>query len=177
MPKTSARVWKAGWIGTKAKMPVTTDILRSYIKPRAVIREWLGVEREDHALATLMAAAALIFVAQWPFAARQAHLDPTVPLDARIGGSLLGVLFLLPLFCYLFAGLSHLVARVFGGKGSFFGARMALFWALLAVSPLMLLQGLVAGFIGPGVQLMAVAILTGVAFLWMWLNMLIEAET
>lgn len=158
-------------------MPVTTDILRSYVRPRAVIRERLGVQREDRALATLMGAAVLIFVAQWPFAARQAHLDPSVPLDARIGGSLLGVLFLLPLFCYLLAGLSHLLAGIFGGRGSFFGARMALFWALLAVSPLMLLQGLVAGFIGPGVQLAVVAAVTGVAFVWMWLNMLIEAES
>ena len=48
-------------------------------------------------------------------------------------------------------------------------ARIALFWALLAVTPLMLLQGLVAAFAGPG----AAPDVTGVAvfavFLWFWL--------
>lgn len=158
-------------------MSVVTDILRSYTRPRAVIRARLGEVREDRALAVLMVAALLVFVAQWPVAARSAHLDPSVPLDARIGGSLLAVLFLMPLLCYLLAALSHLLARVAGGRGSFYGTRMALFLALLAVAPLMLLQGLVAGFVGPGPQLSAVSIVTGAAFLWIWLNMLIEAET
>lgn len=157
-------------------MPVASDILSSYLRPRAVIRRKLE-PREDRALATLMGAAGLIFVAGWPQAARMAHLDPSVPLDARLGGSLMAVLFLLPLFCYVLAALSHLVAKVLGGKGSFFGARMALFQALLAIAPLMLLQGLVAGFIGPGPQLTAASLLTGGAFLWIWLNMLIEVET
>ncbi|NUB43816.1 YIP1 family protein [Fertoebacter nigrum] len=159
-------------------MPVTADILESYRRPRAVIARKLAAGlREDRALATLMGACGLIFVAQWPGLARAAHLEPSVPLDARIGGALMGVIFLLPPLCYLVAAGSHLVARALGGKGSFFGARLALFQALLAVTPLMLLQGLVGGFIGPGPAFLAIGLVVLAAFGWIWVQMLIGAET
>ncbi|MCA0422516.1 MAG: YIP1 family protein [Proteobacteria bacterium] len=158
-------------------MAVSTDMLRAWRHPRALIREKLGQgPREDRALALLMAACGLLFVAQWPVHARAAYLDPTTPLDARLGGALLGSLFLLPLLAYAVAGLSHLVARAVGGKGQGFGARLAFFWALLAVAPVALLQGLVAGMIGPSPGLIAVQLLAGGGFLWIWLSMLVEAE-
>lgn len=158
-------------------MAVSTDMLRAWRHPRALIREKLGQgPREDRALALLMAACGLLFVAQWPVHARAAYLDPTTPLEARLGGALLGSLFLLPLLAYAVAGLSHLVARAVGGKGQGFGARLALFWALLAVAPVALLQGLVAGMIGPSPGLIAVQLLAGGGFLWIWLSMLVEAE-
>ena len=108
--------------------------------------------------------------------ARAAHVDPAIPLDARMGGALLGTLFLLPPIAYAVAALSHLVARAFGGTGSFFSARLALFWALLAVSPLMLLQGLVRGFIGPGPALTLVGLAVLATFLMLWVTSLIESE-
>ena len=77
---------------------------------------------------------------------------------------------------YLLAALGHLAARLFGGRGSFFGARIALFWALLAVTPLMLLQGLVAAFIGPGAGLTAIGLLVFAVFLWFWFSGLAAAE-
>lgn len=158
-------------------MAVSTDMLRAWRHPRALIREKLGQgPREDRALALLMAACGLLFVAQWPVHARAAYLDPTTPLEARLGGALLGSLFLLPLLAYAVAGLSHLVARAVGGKGQGFGARLALFWALLAVAPVALLQGLVAGMIGPSPGLIVVQLLAGGGFLWIWLSMLVEAE-
>ena len=158
-------------------MPVTSDILTSYRRPRAVIAAKLTAGlREDRALAALLGACGLIFVAQGPGLARAAHLDPAIPLDARISGALMGVIFLLPPLCYGVAAISHLAARAMGGKGSFFGARLALFWALLAVSPLMLLHGLVGGLIGPGTGFALVGVAVLVAFGWIWINMLIEAE-
>jgi hypothetical protein len=93
-----------------------------------------------------------------------------------MGGALLGTLFLLPPIAYAVAALSHLVARAFGGTGSFFSARLALFWALLAVSPLMLLQGLVRGFIGPGPALTLVGLAVLATFLVLWVTSLIESE-
>jgi hypothetical protein len=158
-------------------MAVSTDMLRAWRHPRALMREKLGQgPREDRALALLMAACGLLFVAQWPVHARAAYLDPTTPLEARLGGALLGSLFLLPLLAYAAAGLSHLVARAVGGKGQGFGARLSFFWALLAVAPVALLQGLVAGMIGPSPGLIAVQLLAGGGFLWIWLSMLVEAE-
>ena len=158
-------------------MPVSTDILESNRRPREVFRRKLaGGAHEGRALATLIGACLLIFVAQWPGLARAAYVDPAIPLDARMGGALLGTLFLLPPIAYGVAALSHLVARAFGGKGNFFTARLALFWALLAVSPLMLLQGLVRGFIGPGPALTLVGLAVLAAFLALWVISLLESE-
>lgn len=158
-------------------MTITRDILRSWRQPRAVIRAKLAAgEREDRALAVLMGASLLLFVAQWPGLSRAAFLDPTTPLDARLGGALMACLFILPLLAYAIALISHLIARVFGGKGSGFGARLALFWALLAIAPAMLLQGLAAGFMGESVTLKLVQLTVLVGFLWIWLSMLIQAE-
>lgn len=159
-------------------MSVTQRIVASWRDPRGVMRAMLAAgPREDRALALLMAACGIIFVAQWPGLARAAHLDPSVPLDARMGGALMGTLFLVPLLAYGLGALSHLVARAMGGQGSFYAARLALFWSLLAVSPLMLLQGLVAGFIGPGLQAGIVGLLVLAGFLFQWINALVVAES
>ena len=123
-----------------------------------------------------MAACLLIFVGQWPRLAREAYLTPELTLDLLITSALLGWLFLAPLVLYGLAALSHAVARILGGKGSWFSARLAMFWALLAASPLWLLHGLVAGFVGPGPALSSVEILMVIGFLFIWLNGLIEAE-
>jgi len=103
-------------------------------------------------------------------------LNPTTPLDARLGGALLACVFLLPLLAYAIAAASHVIARLFGGRGSGLGARLALFWALLAIAPAMLLQGLVAGFVGPGAALNLVYILVALGFLRLWFLMLAEVE-
>lgn len=158
-------------------MAVTLDILRAWRDPKGLLRQKLGAgQREDRAFAVLMGACALVFVAQWPRLSREAFYRPDVPFEARLGGALMAVMFLLPLILYLLAALSHLLARVVGGKGSWFSARLALFWALLAVSPLMLLHGLVAGFLGQGTQATVVGGLVAAGFLYLWLNMLVEAE-
>jgi hypothetical protein len=158
-------------------MPVSTDIVESYLRPRAVFRRHLSLgEQEGRALAILMGACLLIFVSQWPGLARAAHEDPSIPLDARMGGALMGTLFLLPPIAYAVAGLSHLVARALGGKGSYYGARLALFWSLLAISPLMLFQGLVRGFIGPGPALTVVGLAVLAGFVTLWISALVESE-
>lgn len=158
-------------------MTVTLDILSTWRRPRSIIRAKLAQGmREDRALAVLMGACALLFLAQWPALSRAAHLDPSVPLDARLGGALLATIFILPPVLYALAALSHLIARAFGGKGSPYGARLALFWALLCAAPLVLFHGLVAGFLGQELQVTVVGVIVFLAFLWLWLTLLIEAE-
>ena len=158
-------------------MAVTIDIVKSYRRPRLVIRRHLDAgENEGRALAILMGACLLIFVAQWPMLVRAAYLDPSQPLEARLSGALMGTVFLLPPICYAIAGASHLFARVFGGKGSFYGARLALFLSLLAVTPLMLFHGLIGGFIGEGPASLLVGFVVLGAFVAIWGLMLFEAE-
>ena len=88
----------------------------------------------------------------------------------------MGWLFIAPLALYAIAALSHLIARALGGQGSWYSARLALFWSLLAASPLWLLNGLVAGFIGPGLQLGLTSAIALAVFLIFWGLSLIEAE-
>lgn len=157
-------------------MPVTSDITATYRGPRRVMRKLLSMgQREDRALAILMGACFIVFIAQMPRLSREAHLTGR-ELNMLLGGALLGWLFLAPLMLYALAGLSHMIARLIGGQGNWFGARLALFWSLLASTPLLLLHGLVAGFIGPGPGLQAVGFVWFVIFAWFWIASLVQAE-
>ncbi|WP_104016914.1 YIP1 family protein [Roseovarius nitratireducens] len=157
-------------------MPVTRDIIATYRGPRRVVRRLLEMgPREDRALVMLIAACVLVFVAQWPRLAREAHLTEQ-ELNPLLGGALLAWVFIAPLLLYALALLSHGAARLIGGRGTAYGARLALFWAFLAASPLILLHGLVAGFVGPGPGLQGVGLIWCGVFLWFWISGLREAE-
>jgi len=157
-------------------MPVTRDITATYRGPGRVMQRLLQMgQREDRALAILMAACVVVFIAQMPRLAREAHLSGQ-ELNMLLGGTLLAWVIIAPLIFYLLAALSHMVARLLGGKGDWFGARLALFWALLASCPLILLHGLVAGFVGPGPALDIVGLLWLVVFGWFWASGLRQAE-
>ncbi len=159
-------------------MSVTRDIVQSWRRPRVVIRRLLSMgRREDRALMFLLVACGLIFVAQWPRLSREAFLDPSVPLEARLSITFFAMLMVWPILLYLLAGLSHLMARGFGGKGTWYSSRLALFWALLASSPAWLLYGLMTGFIGESAGVQVVGLLVLGAFLGIWIMGLIEAES
>ena len=157
-------------------MAITRDIAATYRGPRRVVEDLLTLgKREDRALAYLMGACLLFFIARMPALARQAH-ETGQELDMLMGGTLLAWLFIAPLILYLIAGLVRLVARHLGGKGTAYGARLALFWALLASTPLILLHGLVAGFIGPGPGLQIVGLLWFGVFMWFWISGMLASE-
>ncbi|MCT8160519.1 YIP1 family protein [Pseudoruegeria sp. SHC-113] len=159
-------------------MPVTTDIVQSYRAPRKVLRRQIdGGAGEERALAFVMIACFISFVARWPELSRAVHLDPTGPdLAERMSEAFVGGVFVAPLFFYGLAAVSHLIAKLFGGQARWVEARLALFWALLAVSPLVLLRGLVAGFIGDSPGHSLVSAIAGAAFLIIWIAGLLEAE-
>lgn len=157
-------------------MSVTADIAQTWRRPWAGLRRQLsrGV-REDRALAYLMIACALIFVSEWPALQRAAAADPDTPLDARLGGALMAWLGLMPLVFYGLAGLSHLIARLFRGVGTYHAARIALFWALLCAAPAWLAQAAVSvAAPGPVAELAGALALAG--FLWLWLPALVAVE-
>ncbi|MEL0438558.1 YIP1 family protein [Phycobacter sp. K97] len=156
-------------------MAVTTDIVATYRGPRRVIARLLSMgPREDRLLAFLMFGCTLAFVAQMPRLSREAHLTGQ-ELNMLLGGALLGLIFIAPLALYTVSWVVHLLARLFGGAGDSYRSRLVLFWTLLASSPLLLLNGLVAGFIGPGPALSSVGILWLAVCLWFWLSGMIEA--
>lgn len=158
-------------------MAITLDMLKSWRNPRGTVRARIASGREDRALATVMGAGVLAFVAQLPAHARAAELDKSIPFDARVGVALFVWLFIFPLIAYAVALLSHGIARALGGKGSGFAARMALFWAFLCTTPAMLFHGLLRGFIGDTTTVSAIGGAVFLGFLYLWLRMMIEAES
>lgn len=136
-------------------MAVTTDIVQTWRNPRAVYRRLLAVgQREDRAIAMLMAACFLVFVAQWPRLVRTSQgIDlpsgTEVPgLDRLMSYEFMSWLMIWPLGFYALAALMVLALRVFGSKLTGYGGRLALFWALLAATPAMILFGLLRGLNG-----------------------------
>ncbi len=157
-------------------MSLTTDLVATWRRPRAVLRQHLSRGRsEPFALSFLLVFLLLAFIAQWPVAARVAYLAGEESAVPRILPLAYGVLIMLPI-AYGVAALAHLVSQMLGGKGSWYASRLALFWALAAIGPLLLLQGLVHGLIGPGPALYSVWFAVGFGFLWLWFTMLHEAE-
>lgn len=142
-------------------------VLQSWWAPRRVVRGL--ADMPDRAMLVVLMAAMLIFLlAQAPGHARAAQLDPSVPLDARMGGALMAVMFLMPLLAYAVAALVSALLRLTPWRLDPRHSRLALFWALLAVAPAMLLAGLVAGLIGPGPALMLTQAVAGIGFLVIW---------
>ncbi|MFN3825218.1 MAG: YIP1 family protein [Pseudorhodobacter sp.] len=156
-------------------MSVTRDIVASWRRPRAVMRSHLARPKsEPFAFSLLVTFLVVAFVAQWPAASRDSLLHPEVPMTQRLVAASLALLALVP-FWYLLAAIGHWVARLLGAGGDHYRARLALFWALVTVTPLMLLQGLVSGMIGPGPALTSVSVLAGLVFLTFWVVNLNEA--
>ncbi len=157
-------------------MSVTNDMMRTWRAPRVVMRELLSQgQREDRALAFLMIACIVIFIAQWPRLSRIAAgfdlaAGADVPeLSQLIAYEFLGWLMVWPLMFYAIGAVSHVVAKLVGGQGSWYTARLALFWSLLATTPAALLYGMMAGFLGntAGTQLVGVFWLGAFAIIWM----------
>lgn len=147
-------------------MAVTTDIVRTWRGPAAVMRDLLAHgRREDRAIAYVMIACLIIFVSRLPaiqFEVVQGRGD--FQRDASY--AFMSLMMFMPLILYGLAAAMHLIARLLGGKGTHYRARLALFWSLLASTPVLLLYGLVRGFIGPGLEADIVGAIWVLGFLW-----------
>ncbi|UWR28025.1 YIP1 family protein [Sulfitobacter sp. S223] len=158
-------------------MALTQDIIATYKGPGRVVERFLSQGRNEvRALLFLLIAGILMFVASTPFQAREAQLDPEVPLAARLYWSGFFYVFLLPILVYLFAIIIWGLARVARRQITGFEIRFTLIWALLAATPVALLLGLTAGLIGPGIQVKAVGALWLAVFGWFWIAGLLRAD-
>ncbi len=167
-------------------MAISTDIIRTWRGPRQVFRGLLDQgPREDRLIFVVMVGCFLMFVAQLPMLARIAwqsqELAAANPdyevreLQMLIGSAFFGWLMVMPLVLYLLAGLVFLVLRLFRRPINGHGARLALFWAVLATAPVFLLLGLLTGLNGPGPGATLVAVIWGLALVVFWVQGLREA--
>lgn len=157
-------------------MAVTTDIARTWIRPRKVMRELLsqGV-REDRAIAYIMVACFVVFISRLP-GIQYNVIQGVGDFQRDASYAFMGLMMFAPLIFYLFAALVHLILKVVGGKGSFFSVRLAIFWVFLASTPALLLYGLTIGLIGPGAQANLVGYVWLIGFVWMLVPSVWEAE-
>jgi hypothetical protein len=134
-------------------------------------------QREDRALIFLMIGCGFVFLSTIPRVVRLNELGEPGDYGAQIGAAVLAWLFVVPLALYVFAAFVRLIARVFGGKGTGYSARLSLFWALLAASPLWLIWGLLAGYLGQAVAgVQAFGALAFAVFVYIWVMGIIETE-
>jgi len=154
-----------------------TDIVATYRSPRAVMRRHLDTGADEgRALMYLVLACGLSFIAQWPRLRNETAMDGSVTLDMRLGGALLGWMFIAPLVMYAVASVARLAARAFGGRGTGHSARLALFWSMLAATPSWLVSGSIAGLAGPGLPATLSGLFGYAVFFVFWLASTLEAE-
>lgn len=182
-------------------MSVTTDIFKAWVKPHAVMKRRFAQDPDEKiAFVYLAVFSVLGFVSALPGLVRQSReIDPeqqrlmmeeaaerglaipadptTATFESLFSGALMGWIFIVPLFLYIVAVFSRLIAKILGGRGTGLRARVALFWSALAITPVMLLLGLTTGFVGPGPAQLIVSTVLLSGFIWIWLNSLYVAET
>lgn len=158
-------------------MALTQDIFATYKGPKRVFARFLSQGRNEvRALLFMLIAGVLMFVAVAPYQAREAQLDAEVPLEARLYWSAFFYILILPIFIYLFALIISGLARIARRQITGYEIRFTLIWAILATTPIMLLMGLTAGFIGPGIQLQLLGIIWLGVFGWFWVSGLLSAD-
>ena len=131
-------------------MSVVSNVLYTYRSPsKAFERMYARPDNEATSLGYLMGACFLTYVAQWPYLARQAHLEE-FNLQTSLAASLLAWLLIAPLLLYALAIVLYFFHKFFKGSKSSAQIRVGLFWSFLAATPIMMLLGLVKGFLGDG---------------------------
>ena len=147
-------------------MSLLGNIIRSYRRPQAVITEFMANgAREDRALGFLAGGCVIAFIAQWPRLARQSYIEGQA-LDMLMGGALYAWIFLAPLLFYILAGLVQFVGYLLGSKRSGAQTRTVIFWAFLATAPLLLIVGVIGGFIGASAMKTFVEVIWLASFIW-----------
>ena len=145
-------------------MSVVSNVLYTYRSPsKAFERMYARPDSEATSLGYLMGACFLTYVAQWPYLARQAHLED-FNLQTSLAASLLAWLLIAPLLLYTLAIVLYFFHKFFKGSKTSAQIRVGLFWSFLAATPLMMLFGLVKGFLGHGTAESIVGFFWFVAF-------------
>ena len=145
-------------------MSVVSNVLYTYRSPsKAFELMYTRPANEATSLGYLMGACFLTYVAQWPYLARQAHLEE-FNLQTSLAASLLAWLLIAPLLLYTLAIVLYFFHKFFKGSKTSAQIRVGLFWSFLAATPLLMLFGLVKGFLGHGTAESIVGFFWFVAF-------------
>lgn len=135
--------------GPRSRSGGILGIARFYHDPRGSVRAVLASDpREARLLAFAVGAA--IFLLFERLVRLFATAGPETDLVARALEQIVSLIFFLPLFYYVVAALATLIARAFGGTGSFKDGRTGFFWAALVSGPIIVLSGLASTILPAG---------------------------
>jgi hypothetical protein len=147
-------------------MSLITNIVKSYWRPQEVFDNFAYQEfGESHALGFLTGGCCMAFMSRWPTLARKSHLM-SEPLDLMLTGALFFWIFVAPLLFYILAIVIAVCLAILGMRRQGLLVRLSLFWAFLASGPIMLVYGLVGGFLGQGPVFNGFGLLWVLVFLW-----------
>jgi Yip1-like protein len=143
------------------------DIVQTYSAPKQVLaRKMADIPGEPHLLAYVVFATILSFLARLP-----GMIDGNnsgQPLEALVGANFVASIIFAPLFLYALAALTRLASKIFGGKGSWQSARLALFWPLIALQPLLIVAQFLETLALPALVSVGLSWGSAVFFLWLW---------
>jgi hypothetical protein len=143
------------------------DIFQTYSAPKTVLaRRLADIPGEPQLLAYVVFATILSFLARLP--GMIGGNTTGQPLEAVVGANFVASIIFAPLFFYAVAALTRLASKVFGGQGSWQSARLALFWPLIALQPLLIMAQFLEALALPALVLVGVSWASGLVFLWFW---------
>jgi hypothetical protein len=98
-------------------------------------------------------------------------VDPSAVTDdigAHVTAETVSMLFFVPIFYYGIAALGTMLARMFGGKGTWRDGRAAFFWAALVSAPVVVVCAMAGSMLGPDAKpaIAVIAQLGQVFFAW-----------
>jgi len=152
-------------------MTLYGDILGAYRGVGASMhKQLLYNTREEKVLMYVFLACFLFFVARVPALLNLAAITTDADKTAVniIATNFASSMFYGPLMMYGIAAMSHLVAKLFQGGGTFLQARLALFWSALVVSPLVLLAVMLRVFVAGPEFVIITNVVTGIVFIYCW---------
>ena len=143
-------------------------ILASYRSPTKAFAQKLGEGiSETRIFIWLLVSCFLSFLARLPLLSREAHLDVGgPPLDSIIGGVLVSFIFMVPLVFYALSIVLCLIFRVWFTNLKWLYFRGAFFWSLLAVSPLVLVRGVLVGIYGTSAYINMISVFVFLYFIY-----------
>ena len=160
-------------------MAVASDVARAYARPRRTARLILSkADTESRALALVMTGCAFLFIAQFPELILQGQTNAGHPtLAAMAAGRVIGTLLFAPLLFYFLAGTAGALMRLLGRQISWLHSRVSLFWAVLAASPLVLIEAVARGLQLNDLVQQAVSVVTIILFAAFWVSGLVESTS
>ena len=131
-------------IFTTNRSSMLERIIDAWVNMRSSARRLIAENPNEGRLVFLILLSDLIFFLSWSIKTIVAPISSAAEyIPAEIGLFLVGALMVRTPFMYLFSLIVFGIAKLFGGKGSWYETRVCVFWAALVSAPFSFIAALV----------------------------------